>query len=168
VTFLIVMAVLVLAPYAGWLAGREIYRGDLRANAWERQHRVNVAAVLLEDSPVEKAVAADEQQPSTFPFVPARWVSPDGMVHTGLIVAETGSHAGSTAPIWIDDHGDVTGEPGHRSPVLDAVATGLLTGCVLTIGLVGIRRIVVWRLDRHRLRSWQTEWLFVGPRWTNR
>jgi hypothetical protein len=168
VTFLVIVAVLVLAPHAGWWAGRGMYRDDVRVNAWERQHRTGVSAVLLEDAPMTaRDVAADEPPPVSL-STKAWWVGPDGVVHTGLVAAEVGSRAGSTAPIWIDDHGAVTGEPGRRSPLLDAIAAGLLAGSAVTAGFVGIRRIVIWRLDRRRLRSWQVEWMFVGPRWSNR
>ena len=44
----------------------------------------------------------------------------------------------------------------------------VLAAGAVAAGLAGIRRIVIWGLDRRRLRTWQAEWLVVGPLWSHR
>jgi hypothetical protein len=167
-TFLLVMTMLLVGPWAGWSAARATYGHDVRVSTWEWKHRFAVAAVLLQNAaaPISTEDAWMRATPPT--RTAARWTGPDGLVHTGTVVADVGARAGSTVPIWVDDHGTVATPPGLRSPTVDAVMAALLVMLGLAAGLAGIRRIVVWRLDRRRLRSWQAEWLVVGPRWSHR
>ena len=167
-TVLLVLVMLLVAPWAGWWAGRERYRDDMRANAWERQHRYAVAAVLLEDGSAWDGGGADDVPPPRSVLTPARWTGPEGAVHTGRIFAGPDGRAGDTVRIWVDEHGAPAARPMHRNATTDAVVAALLLVAVLGAVLSGLRRIAIWRLDRRRLRSWQAEWMIVGPRWSHR
>jgi hypothetical protein len=160
-TFVVVMAILLIAPWTGWWAARSVYQDDLRTIAWQRQHRFAVTAVLVED-----AVAADGTRSA--PRTPARWTGPDGAGHTGMIFAEAGVRRGSAVPLWVDEHGIAVAPPERTNAPTDAVMAALLAAGGVVTGLAGLRRIVVWRLNRRRLRAWQEEWLVVGPRWSHR
>jgi hypothetical protein len=162
-TFLVVMAILLLAPWTGWYAARSVYQDGVRTAAWQREHRFAVTAVLLED-----AAAADGTRSASSPRTPARWIGPDNAVHIGLIFAEAGARRGGTVPLWVDEHGAAVAPPERRNVTIDAALAALLTVGGIATGLAGLRRIVVWRLDRRRLRAWQDEWLVVGPRWSHR
>jgi len=48
-TLVLVLTMLVVAPGVGWWAARTTYQNDMRATAWDRQHRFPVDAVLLDD-----------------------------------------------------------------------------------------------------------------------
>ncbi|MFI7600359.1 hypothetical protein [Actinoplanes sp. NPDC049681] len=162
-TLVLIVTMVLVAPYVAWWAGRSTYRAGERASAWERQHHVAVQAVLLEDA--SRPGGGDDVVTVR---VRVRWTGPDDALHTATVSAPEGLRAGSTVPIWVDDDGTVVPRPGRRSPAVDAAVAGLLAVGGMAAGLGGVRRIVVWRLDRRRLRSWESEWLIVGPRWSRR
>jgi len=167
-TFVVIMTMLLIGPWVAWSAGRATYRNDVRTTAWERQHRFAVTAVLLQDAARWTGATGAGMPPPASTEAAARWTGPDGTVHIGPVPAYDGALRGSTVRIWVDETGAVADPPGRRSATFDAVMVALLA--VLGIGgaLGGVHRIVVWRLNRRRLRSWQAEWLVVGPRWSHR
>jgi hypothetical protein len=167
-TFVVVMTILVTAPCAGWWAARETYRDDLRTNAWELQHTVQVAAVLLKDPTSTRGELSEGVPPPSTVLTPARWTGPDGVIRIGMVLVDVGKRGGSTVLVWVNDQGVVTGPPAYRSPATDAVMVAILVMSGIAAALAGIRRIVIWRLNRRRLRSWQAEWLVVGPGWSHR
>ena len=167
VTFVLVMAMLSISPWAAWSVARATFRHDVQTTAWERQHRFAVTAVLVQDAPAW-AGAGDDGTPPEKAQTAARWTGPEGAVHTGTVHADPGMRRGDTVPIWVDDHGAVAPEPGRRNATSDAVAAAFLVLLGLAAGLAGLHRIVVSWLDRRRLRAWQAEWLVVGPRWSHR
>ena len=126
-----------------------------------------MTAVLVQDAPTP-AGAGDDRAPSEARQTAARWTGPDGIVRTGTIDADPGLRRGSAVPIWVDDRGAVAPPPGRRCAGSDAAAAAFIVVVALAAGLAGIHRIVVWWLDRRRLRAWQAEWLVVGPRWSHR
>jgi hypothetical protein len=127
-----------------------------------------VTAELLRDAPGPGGQAADAAPGTPARGTLARWTGPDQVVHTGLVAAEFGSRRGSTMPIWIDRQGALTEPPRHRTAGLDAAMVALLTTGGIGSVLFATHRLVVWRLDRRRLRTWEREWLMVEPGWTNR
>jgi hypothetical protein len=167
-TYILVMTMLSICPWAAWSVAWAAYRHDVQLAAWERQHRFRVAAVLLQDASGSAGATDDGMPPSEALQTAARWTGPDGVARTGTIYADAGMRRGGTVPIWVDDHGTLAMQPGRRSATADAVAAVFIVVLGLAAGLAGIRRIVVWWLDRRRLRSWQAEWLVVGPRWSHR
>ncbi|HET6533613.1 MAG TPA: hypothetical protein VFH03_23745 [Actinoplanes sp.] len=166
-TFLVVMTALLVVPWTAWWCAQQLYRDAAQAEARERQQRLPAVAVLLEAPSGQYAQAGDAESPPTVP-VRATWIGPDGVTRTGTVVADADERAGGHVPIWVDQHGELTGPPRSRTPVLTAVLVALLVAAGLTGGFTGVHRIVVWRLDRRRMRDWQAEWLVVEPRWTNR
>jgi hypothetical protein len=154
----------VIGPWAASHAAHAVYRDDLRATAWERQHRFRVDAVLVRDArpdPHDSTTPPPENVPTV-----ARWTGRDATVHTGTVYVPEGSRAGTVVRIWINDQSLVSVPPGRRSPRMDAgMAAVLLLGGIAG-GLAGIRRVIRWQLDRRRLRAWQLEWMMVGPGWT--
>ncbi|MCA2211458.1 Rv1733c family protein [Jidongwangia harbinensis] len=167
-TLVVVLATLIVAP---WLAGHvahTTYRSGMRAMAWEEQHHRPVTAVLLEDAPDLVPGGAEAPPGPDTVSVPARWTGADGTVRTGSVPAAGGTPAGDAVTVWVDDRGTVVRPPVRRSPTLDAWVAATMAALTLVAALVVTRRILVWRLDRRRLRSWETEWLVVGPRWSRR
>jgi hypothetical protein len=167
-TMVLIVVMILIAPWLAAKAAHGMYRDDIRTTAYEEAHRFAVRAVLLEDA----SWYADSTEASRPPpdFVPtlARWSFPDGIVHTETVLAHVGQRAGSTMVIWVDDRGVVSGAPGHRSPWTDAMLAGVLTLCAVAGGLAGVRGVILWMLNRHRLRSWQAEWTAVERRWSDR
>jgi hypothetical protein len=156
------LTMLLAAPEIGWWAARMAYQSGMGATAWEWQHRFPVDAVLLGDGsgwPVDGA-------PPT--LTPARWKNPDGAMQTGMIFTGEKQRSGTTVRIWVDDSGAVVPRPGLRNAPADATLIGLLAVSGVAAGLYGLRGIVVWRLNRRRLRAWQDDWLLVEPHWSHR
>jgi hypothetical protein len=166
-TFVLVMTMLLIAPWAAWSIAGQTYRDEVRAGDWDRSHRFSVTAELLRDAP-----GADNRAADAITAAPqgtqARWTGPDQVVHVGPVPADYGSRQGSTIKIWIDEYGAPAGPPLRRNPVLDASLIALLIVCGLGIGLFATHRLVVWALDRKRMRAWEQEWLVVEPGWTHR
>lgn len=162
-TLVLAAIMLVLGPWVASQAAHASYRDDIRRTAWEMQHRSQVDAVLLQDAQPDPADAgvAPENVPTN-----AQWADPGNSVHTGTVYADAGTRAGTTVRIWIDERGFVSGPPGLRNPRSDAAMAAVLTLLGIACGLAGIRGIVRWQLDRHRMRAWHLEWMTVGPGWT--
>ena len=121
--FLTVMTMLLVAPWAAWSMAGHTFRADEQATEWERQHRFQVAAVLLEDAATPAEVAAGAGAPSAR----ARWTGPDGVVRTATIPTQPGQRAGHTEPIWVNEQGATVAAPPRRNPMARAILSGLLT-----------------------------------------
>lgn len=156
---------LVATPYAGGWAARSVYRADVRQQAWDRLHLHYVYGVLIED-PQALGVTDSTGLPVAQSVARARWTAPDGSLHIGTVQVTATDRAGGRIALWLDDRGAPSGPPAQLSPRTDAVAaaTGVALGAAAFLGAayLAARRL----LDRRRLRSWQQEWLEVGPRWT--
>lgn len=167
-TLVAVMVTLVAAPLVAWWAASTTYLAEVRASAWEWQHHRPVAAVLVQDAPERSHDGlAEASYPEIVP-VPARWSGPDGAVRSGIALAAVGTRAGSMVTVWVDERGTVVRPPRRRSPTVDASVAATLAVAAVAAFVGGLRRIVVWHLDRRRLRSWEAEWLIVGPKWSRR
>lgn len=166
-TALLLLAFVVAAVWAGGATARGIYRSELRQQAWNSVHVFHVEAVLLED-PSTPGAARDAGSPLAQPVARARWTAPDGSLRTGVIQVDPEDRAGRQITTWIDDHGALSGPPEGVSPHTDATlaATGVVLCLAVLVALA--RRTVRTLLDRRRMRSWQQEWLEVGPRWSRR
>ncbi|GIF21921.1 hypothetical protein Ate02nite_46510 [Paractinoplanes tereljensis] len=131
---------------------RSTYREQTRVVAWERQHRFEVWAMLLE---------------TPTPAAKARWKAPDGTPRVGRVIADPAtSVAGTWVTVWVDENGAPASPPLRRSPVTSAAGVAIAAIILVAVGI-----LLVWLpcrllLNRFRLRAWQAEWLRVGPRWS--
>jgi len=165
--FLTIMTLMLATPWSAWHAARMTYRDETRAAQWERQHRFEVPAVVLEDP--STAVGGVGGAATDRPVVMrVSWTAPDGATRTGLILVEPRRPPGEVLLVWIDDAGALASPPPRRRPALEAGLTAVLVTIGFLIGLGGLHRAVVWRLDRRRMRDWQAEWLVTEPLWRHR
>jgi len=82
---------------------------------------------------------------------------------------KSGTAKGSTARVWLDREGAVTGPPMNAG---NAAATGWLAGGMAALAVVtgvcaaraGVRKV----LDRGRYARWDAEWDLVEPQWSAR
>ena len=167
-TFLTIMAMLLVAPWTAWSVARHTFREDVQATEWQQQHRFQVTAVLLEDPVLPPDVTAGEGPPPSAGSARATWTGPDGLTRIGTVDTGAGHRAGTTQLIWVDERGSATAAPARRSPLARAIVFGLLVAGAVAGMLTAVHRIVVWRLDRRRLRDWEMQWLEVEPRWSHR
>ncbi|MCU7726010.1 hypothetical protein ODJ79_19980 [Actinoplanes sp. KI2] len=133
---------------------RGAYRAEEKAAAWDRTHRFEVWAVLVSKPAAPQGTAQ------------ARWKAPDGSPRTGPVTAALSTAAGAWVPIWVDETGAVSTAPPHHSPATHAAGVGAVTLLLVAAALAAIWLFCRRLLDRQRLRTWQDEWLEVGPRWS--
>jgi hypothetical protein len=160
----VLLIFLAAAPVAGGVAGRATYRADVREQRWNQTHFF----------PVESTLLADATQPFTgsngvlvdVEIAPASWTSADGVARQGIVVAEAGDKAGRRVVVWTDDRGEPTAAPTTPDARGDAIVAATLAVLGVATVLIVLTFVTRALLNRHRLRSWQHEWLEVGPRWT--
>jgi hypothetical protein len=158
---LLLAAFLAGAPFAAHATGSWVYATSMRQAQAEQAQVHQVQATLLQASPVVNLY--------DLPDVNARWVAPDGRVHTGRISAPSGAAAGSTVRVWINTAGQLANPPWQHDQVVSRVQ--LAAGCAiggLAIMLIVVGWVARWFLDRRRMAAWDAGWLAYGPRWTSR
>ena len=110
-----------------------------------------VPAVLLTDEP--------DWTGSYGSLVPVRWQGPNGVPHTGQIIAAPGSKAGTRVTVWTDASAHLSDTPmSPRQAITQAdlavgIAVPLWALILLSTGMIG-RHL----LDRRRLAAWETDW----------
>jgi hypothetical protein len=161
----LVLAFLIGAPVAFWGAAR--WAGSVAPTAAHAQqageHRVPVT--LLQGVPS----AADSFTVVSLGWVKARWAGPGGSVRTGYVEAPTGSRAGSTVRVWLDQSGMPTEPPWPPGQARSwSLMIAVLAPVVLALLLLAVMGIFGHILQRHRLASWQRAWSAIGPQWTRR
>jgi uncharacterized membrane protein YhaH (DUF805 family) len=160
----VVVAFLFLAPLVGGLVGLRV-QADNTAAQRDQSSWHSVPAVLLQAVP--GPMMTDNGANSWLTWTRARWTS-GGLTHVGQILATSGTSAGTTVRVWLNRAGAVQGPPltatGARQRIVVAVSFVLAALAVLLISLaLAVRRL----LDRRRLRSWEADWLLVGPQWSH-
>lgn len=160
---LLVLAFLLTAPLAAWLAGGAAYRASAHVEQVERSERVATQAVLLADAgPIAVGFAVVPQIP-----VAARWTAPDGSPRSGLVVVAMSAPAGTAVPIWTDRAGNVVDPPReHEQTVLRASVAATVAGFVVAMLLTGVRAGVRRTVNRRRMAGWDAEWSELASRWT--
>ena len=160
-----VTAFLVGAPIVTLVAGRWAGAAALQVARHQRATWRQVPAVLLTDAPGSMDIGDGGV---ALPEVRARWTAPDGGSRRGYVAAPSGTQAGRTVPIWVDQAGQLTGPPLQPrqvtgQAVLAMVAAPFTLGAfLLCAGALGIQAV-----DRRRLAAWDAEWRATGPRWSS-
>jgi hypothetical protein len=166
-TVTVVALLALVAPLLAWYTGCVAYRHADHAARAAHRDRVQVNAVLLEDTtsttPEEFTVARGQLD------VRAQWYAPDATRHVGDIDINATAQAGTIVPVWIDAKGDVVAAPPrHRQVVERAVSIGVVTdlavGGLLAMGWLAARRT----FDRRRMARWQLAWTLIEPQWSGR
>lgn len=150
---------LVVAPLAASAAGQFAYHEGAGAARAEQAGWHQVRAVLL-----AKAIGAGYSGQAD---APARWTDPQGVRHTGLVMARYGTRAGSTVRVWIDAAGRPTGAPMDQAQVAgQAILAAAIAALVAGLILLGAGTLAHYLLGRRRLAAWDAEWRATGPQWS--
>ena len=157
----IVLATWIIALAGGVLAGQAAATAMQDSLVARRATLSAVSAVLTADAdrmPVTTAGGAV--------WAKVRWTALDGSTHTGLTRVEPATKAGSTVTVWTDHRGELVSSPPSAT---EARLQSELAGALVAFGtggaVVGCSWAVRLRLDRRRLRDWETEWAQVDPQW---
>jgi hypothetical protein len=153
----------VLAIFAGDVAETAGLR-ELRADAGSRQ----VPATLLENASAGRAVSAGAAIAGggvNVAVVAAKWDSPSGLPHTGLIEVPAGMRASERVTIWVTKAGSLTEPPLSRADLTERVlltVAGTVLGfaVVLCAAAAGVRAAA----NRRRMADWGRAWAAISPR----
>ncbi len=190
-TVLLLVALVLMMPYAAWRAGRACYTAGVRTERVEQAHRYRTEALLLPYPGTGAAPAANpgqgDQDDSSVgadsdAAAPARgsaadsrvrayaqWTGVDGSEHHGFIPVPAPAQPGTRIPVWTNATGDMVGPPQRRSEtVIDATTIAVVTAALVAGLLAGVRVVVRRGLDAYRLARWQEAWWQYEPRWTGR
>ncbi|MFG3201255.1 hypothetical protein [Streptomyces sp. NPDC048192] len=152
----------VLAGLAAGLAADESVESGL---ARERTDWRPVVAHVVErvpgSTPMRSHASSGERV-----WARVRWTVPDGSAHTGQVRVEPGSRPGTPVTVWTDQHGRLVGRPTSAS---EATFRGVLIGCLVGVSAAAVPfaggLALRGRLERRRMRAWDTEWARLGPQW---
>lgn len=160
-----VLIVLLALPVAAAI-GSEVYARQLTVSAEQTSSRHGATAVLLADATAIQ-YRVDGSPSQSVDAVRARWTLENGDVREGVVLADAGSLAGDSVPIWLDDNGNAVEAPLSTT---DAASVGIGTGAAvwLITGAVVAALFMFARmgLNRRRHAAWASEWETVAKDWT--
>ncbi|MFF9585441.1 hypothetical protein [Streptomyces achromogenes] len=162
----VVLGAFLLTVLAGVLAGLAAAGAVEHGLARERALRRPTVARVVTPVPAKSAAREDRASAGERAWTQVRWTAVDGSAHTGRIRVRSGSGPGTPVTVWTDPRGRLVDRPTTASEAaLRATLIGLLVGvsaaavpCVAGLAVRG-------RLERRRMRAWDTEWARLGPQW---
>ncbi|MFF9020168.1 Rv1733c family protein [Streptomyces eurythermus] len=162
----VVLGAFLLTVLAGVLAGLAAVGAVEHGLARERSLRRPTVARVVTPLPAKSAAREDRAPAGERVWTDVRWTAVDGSSHTGRIRVRSGSAPGTPVTVWTDPRGRLVDRPTSASEAaLRATLIGLLVGvsaaavpCVAGLAVRG-------RLERRRMREWDTEWARLGPQW---
>ncbi|MFH9979305.1 hypothetical protein ACH4ND_08635 [Streptomyces sp. NPDC017179] len=161
------LLVLVAAPVIGCLVGflaQDALQQSVREQGRSR-HPVTATVVQrlnrLDPDP-EITTGRDPRS-----RVLADWTAPDGTRRHGPVTTTLRSpRPGDHFTLWTDEHGRTVTRPlDSTTATTHAVLAGCGAGMLTALLVEGIRRLIVWRLDRRRYALWDQAWDRAGPDW---
>lgn len=158
----IILATWTLALLGGLLAG-EAAGAAMEDGLTARRAALHaVHAVLTEPADRTADVTTDGSAETVRAKV--RWTSADGSTRTGVARVDPGTAAGASVTVWTDREGNLVRAPlGAAEARLQSALTGVLVAAGAGALVLGGGRLARLRLDRQRLRDWETEWARVAP-----
>jgi len=167
---LLSVVLLCLVPLAGWWAGQSVNSGLQRVAREERAERRLVTATV-EPAKTTKTTdepAAAESVRNSDPRGDdvLRWTAPGGRVHSTVVPSDLQIWDQDKVMVWIDGKGRLAPPP--LDPAT-ASTHAVLAGVAAASGAAGLvlisRQVLMWRLMRRRIASWEREWARVGQDW---
>jgi hypothetical protein len=155
---LAVAGALLAIPFAAAL-GSDTYAAQTARAAQERTTRHPATAVSLAAASGQSYGTDGAGAPAAQTTVPAAWFDARGTRHTGDVLADPGSPAGTRVPVWLDQHGELTGEPLSASTsAADGVFAAILLWAAITGALAGLYGTVRFVLARFHAAAWDRAW----------
>jgi hypothetical protein len=146
---------------AAVVTGRLAYASALHAERAELATVHQVPAVLL--------TAASPAPAGLDATAKAWWSAPGGVRHTGQVYPPSGSTAGATVKVWVNDAGWQATPPLEPAQVQgQGVLASVLSVMALGAVLWGAGLAVHVAADRRRMAAWDEEWRATGPKWSRR
>jgi hypothetical protein len=163
------LLILVLAPVVGSLIGGVAQDSLQESVRKQRESRHLVSATVsrtLNRSPLEadpETSAGREMRTRVL----ADWTAPDGTAQHGPVMANLKNpRSGDRFTLWTDAHGRIVARPLDTATATTHAVLAGFGAALLLMGLVeGGRRLIVWRMVRHRYARWDQAWDRAGPDW---
>ncbi|WSW31238.1 hypothetical protein OG426_01300 [Streptomyces canus] len=158
----IFLATWIVALVGGLLAGEAAGAATEDTLAARRAAAHAVSAVLAENADGTPALTGDGTGGTVRAKV--RWTAPDGVTRTGVARVEPGRATGTSVTVWIDRQGDLVRTPPTAAESrLQSALTGVLVAVGTGAAVFGCGWLARLRLDRRRMRDWESEWARVAP-----
>jgi len=94
------------------------------------------------------------------------WTAPDHSEHTETVPVDLEVWQNGKVLLWIDHSGRLVPPPlDSTTATTHAVLAGAAAATSAAGLLVLTRQMLLWRLMRRRLASWEREWARVGQHW---
>jgi len=155
---LAVAGALLAIPFAAAF-GSETYAAQNARAAEERATRHPATAVSLAAASGQPYSTDGAGAPAAQTSVPAAWFDARGTRHTGEVLADPGSPAGTRVSIWLDQRGEPAGEPLSTSTsVADGVFAAILLWAAITGALAGLYATARFVLIRFHAAAWDRAW----------
>lgn len=162
-----VVVTLLAVPVAGAVGSEHHARQQVQVET-EQRTRQRAEAVLAENAPPPVRVD-DRGTVLETTSVRATWLAPDGQERHGVVQARHGALAGATVPIWVDQHGGLTGPPlSAAGAAITSIGVALLVWGGTTAAAALLHLLTRFAHTRLRLRRWEEQWRQVSPDWTAR
>ncbi|WP_329129376.1 hypothetical protein OG552_03165 [Streptomyces sp. NBC_01476] len=155
-----------LLPLFGWWVGASVDRTLQRVVRTERSERFLVSATVVPRTSGKQpsgatARPADQRQGDVL-----RWTAPDHSSHSTTVSVDLEVWHQGKIQLWTDRSGHLVPPPldsatAATHSVLAGTAAATSAGGLLLI----TRQVLMWRLMRRRLVSWEQEWARVGQDW---
>ena len=157
------------SPMLGWWAGQSVDRTLHHVMRAQRADRFLVTATVL---PANGGSGTTSSSDAASKAVDPRhgdrlgWTAPDRSKHTGTVPVELEVWQVGSVKVWTDRTGELVAPPldagtAATHAVLAGMAAGTAAGGLVLLS----RQIILWRLMRRRLNSWEREWARVGQDW---
>jgi hypothetical protein len=151
---LVVAGALLALPFAAAF-GSETYAAQTARAAQERTTRHPATAVSLTAAAVQPYSTDGAGAPADQQTVPAAWFDARGTRHTGEVLADAGSPAGTRVPAGLDQRGELAAEPlSPSAPAVDAVFAAILLWAGVTGAPAALYGGVRFVLGRLRAAAW--------------
>ncbi|MFI0896138.1 hypothetical protein [Streptomyces sp. NPDC020983] len=169
---LVTVVLFCTVPLAGWWAGQSVDRALTRVARVQRAERSLVAAASVPASAAPGATTAPGAERTAGRVVDPvgeevlRWTAPDGTAHTAKVPLGLEVWRGRRLLLWTDHRGALVAPPLDRATVRAHAALAGMTAAGVAAGtLLLTRQLLLWRLTRRRMDSWDRAWARFDQDW---
>lgn len=157
-------------PAVGVWAGHSVDRTLQRVVRTQRSERSLVAATLQPGKPAKGDLTISSSGVTKSSAVThastLRWTGPDHSVHTAAVSSDLQIRHRGGILLWTDHKGALVPPPldpatATTHSVLAGFAAGTAGGGLVLIS----KELLMWRLMRRRMDSWEREWARFGQDW---
>ncbi|WP_103351695.1 hypothetical protein [Amycolatopsis sp. CA-128772] len=155
---LVIAGAFLVVPFAAAF-GSDTYAAQTARAAQERTTRHPATAVSLAAASSQSYSTDGAGAPADQTTVPAAWFDARGARHTGDVLADAGSPAGTRVAVWLDQRGELTSEPlSPSTSAADGVFAAILLWAAVTGGLVGLYGTGWFVVSRLHAAAWGRAW----------